>query len=81
MVPDDAVPNDVAPVLCLFQYGKPMTKEVYHNCHICGKDLLQQSKNLKKHVKHHNFTLEKYFEVYVKGGKVSQVNITEVCNR
>ena len=52
-----------------------MTKEVYHNCHICGKDLLQQSKNIKKHVKSHNITLEKYFEVYVKGGKVSKVKV------
>ncbi len=58
----------------IFQYGKPMTKEVYHNCHICGKDLLQQSKNIKKHVKSHNISLEKYFEVYVQGGRVSRVN-------
>ena len=54
-----------------------MTKEVYHNCHICGKALLQQSKNLKKHLKHHNLTLEEYFDTYVKGGKVSTVSLMD----
>ena len=44
-----------------------MTTEVYHKCRICGKNLLQQSKNLKKHIKNHSLTLEQYFEEYIKG--------------
>ena len=60
---------------CQLQYGKAMTREVYHTCKICGKDLLQQSKNLKKHAKTHNISLENYFDVYIKGEKVTSVSL------
>jgi hypothetical protein len=44
------------------EYGKPMTKKVYHRCIICGAAFLQIAKTITRHLQLHGINLQNYYD-------------------
>ena len=57
------------------EYGKPMTKKVYHRCIICGAAFLQIAKTITRHLQLHGINLQNYYDQV---GHIHHLNVKVV---